>query len=127
MVMAQRLVRRLCSQCSQPSAPEDDQVDRARELLKGSGMDWSDLARGFHKPVGCAKCAQTGYHGLMALVEILEMTPEIDRALRHGLSADELQAIAVGQGMTTMAADGIRKAAEGKTTLDEVLRILALR
>jgi len=127
LVMAQRLVRKLCGECSQPSAPEDDQVDRARKLLKGSGVDWSDLAGGFHKAVGCAKCAQTGYHGRMGLVEILEMSPEIDRARRHGLAADELQAIAVGQGMTTMAADGVRKAAEARTSLEEVMRVLALR
>ena len=127
LVMAQRLVRKMCGECSQPSPPEDEQVDRARELLKGSGMSWSDMAGGFREAAGCSKCAQTGYHGRMGLVEILEMSPEIDRALRHGLAADELQAIAVGQGMTTMAADGIRKAADGKTTLEEVLRVLALR
>ena len=127
LVMAQRLVRRLCAECGEPSPPEGDQVDRAHEMLHASGAKWSDFGGGFRKAVGCPQCGHTGYHGRMALVEVLEMSPEIDRAVRHGLAADELQAIAVGQGMTTMAADGIRKAVEGVTTLEEVLRVLALR
>ena len=58
---------------------------------------------------------------------MLEVTPEIGAALRRGASVDELRTIAVGQGMTTMAADGIGKAIAGVTTLDEVFGVLALR
>ena len=52
------------------------------------------------------------------------MTSDIGRALRSNASVDELRALAVSQGMTTLAADGIRRAANGETTLDEVLRVV---
>ena len=61
----------------------------------------------------------------MVQVSVLDLTPEIAKALHGGAAEEELQAIAVSQGMTTMAADGIAKAADGLTTLDEVIRVMA--
>lgn len=61
------------------------------------------------------------------MAEMLEVTPEIGKALRENASIDELRMIAVKQGMTTMAADGIRRAANGETSLAEVLRTLGVR
>ncbi len=72
----------------------------------------------------CAKCHQTGFRGREVIAEALEVTPEIGAALRRGASLDELRTIAVGQSMTTLAADGLRRAAEGHTSIEEVLRVL---
>ena len=58
---------------------------------------------------------------------MLEVTGAIGRALRRGAAVDELRSIAVSEGMTTMAADGIRRAAAGQTSLAEVMRVLGLR
>jgi type II secretory ATPase GspE/PulE/Tfp pilus assembly ATPase PilB-like protein len=69
------------------------------------------------------RCKQTGFRGRTLIAEALEVTPEIGAALRRGASADELRTIAVGQGMKTMAAHGILRAAAGETTLAEVLRV----
>lgn len=127
LVSAQRLVRCLCPSCSVPADAPADQLDRAERLARAGGLDSNTLAKHFRKPVGCGECGQTGYRGRTLIAEMLEITPEVAQALRRGASVDEMRVIAVGQGMTTMAADGVRRAAEGRTTLDEVFRVLSLR
>jgi type IV pilus assembly protein PilB len=124
LVTSQRLVRLLCAECSEEAEPDSEHLARAVGLCRVGGVDWDSLPKRFRRPVGCAKCNQTGYRGRSIIAEVLEVTPEISAALRRNASVDEMRAIAVGQGMTTMAADGVRKAAEGKTSLDEVFRVL---
>jgi type II secretory ATPase GspE/PulE/Tfp pilus assembly ATPase PilB-like protein len=126
LVMAQRIVRAACPHCAEPQAPREELRTRAEQIARGSGLDWALLPQKFCRPVGCARCAGTGYRKRIGIYETLEVTAEITRALRGGASDAELKAIAVGQGMTTMVADGLREAAEGRTTLEEVFRVLAL-
>lgn len=127
LIVAQRIIRVLCPVCSAPAEVDETTLARAREAARGSGLDWAAAPRGFRKAVGCAECAQSGYRGRIAVAETLRVTSEIGRALRSGAGDDELTAIAVGQGMTTMVADAIRKAGEGRTTLEEALRVLGRR
>ena len=126
LVSSQRLVRLLCQECSTPEEPPQHLLDQAERLCREGGIGWDALQGKFRKPVGCAKCSQTGYRGRTLIAEVLEVTPEIGRALRDGAPVEQLQAIAVGQGMTTQAADGVRRAAEGQTTLQEVFNVLAI-
>jgi excisionase family DNA binding protein len=127
LIIAQRLVRKLCEHCRVAAHPPAEQVNRALDVARAGGIDLAAVPRAFRKSVGCLKCGQTGYCGRTLLAEMLEVTPEIGAALRRGASVDELRMIAVGQGMTTMAADGIGKAVAGQTALDEVFGVLALR
>jgi len=127
LVAGQRLVRLLCPKCSEPDTPGDEDLQRAEQLAREGGLGWAALPKEFRKPVGCPECARHGYRGRAGIFELLEVTPEIGKALRRGASTDEMRAIAVGQGMTTMGADGIRRAAAGQTTLAEVFRVLSLR
>ena len=127
LIIAQRLVRKLCTHCSVPGQPTQEQIKHALDVARAGGIDLAPLPRTFRKAVGCSKCGQTGYRGRTVIAEMLEVTPEIGAALRRGASADELRTIAVGQGMTTMAADGIGKAVTGLTTIDEVFGALALQ
>ena len=99
---------------------------RAVELAREGGLDFDLLERQFRRPVGCAKCKGIGYRGQTLIAEVLEMSDEIGQALRKGDLAKQLRTIAVGQGMTTMGADGVRRAAAGQTTIDEMLRALAV-
>jgi excisionase family DNA binding protein len=124
LVLGQRLVRALCRDCRRPAEPKASRLALAEDMARQGGLDWDALPRTFHEPVGCAKCNQMGYQGRMALAETLEMTSEIGSALRRGADDGELRTIAVGQGMTTMVGDGVRRAAEGLTSLDEVLRVV---
>ena len=123
LVVAQRLVRALCRECSVAVEPTASQLAQAQELAKRGGLDWATLPHKFRKAVGCAKCAQTGYRGRTTITEMLEVTPALGAAVRNGVRADELRALAIKEGMTTMSAAGIAKAAAGTTTLDEVLGV----
>jgi len=124
LTMSQRLVRKLCPHCSVDGTPPAHLLDAAVEAARKGGLNWDALADNFRKPVGCEKCAMTGYKGRTVIAETLEVTPQIGRALRNDASVEQLRAIAVSEGMTTMAADGIRRAANGETTLDEILRVI---
>ena len=125
LVMAQRLVRKLCPHCSKADKPAAQVLEQAMSLAREGGVRCDELPQQFRKAVGCEKCASTGYRGRTVLAEMMPMTAQLGTAIRRGASEEELQALAVGQGMTTLAADGVRRAAHGETTLAEVLRVLA--
>ena len=127
LVLAQRLVRKVCPHCGVEETPRANQLDLAAEAARKGGFNLQSLTPKFRKAVGCDKCRMTGYTGRTVIAETLEVTPEIGRALRDNASLEELRAVAVGQGMTTMAADGVRRAANGETTLDEIIRVIGLK
>lgn len=138
-ILAQRLTRSLCSHCAEkvplgsaeiddltteyhysahkrsPSMAERDQIVRnwKRHLTKGA-----ELA--LWKAKGCDHCAMEGYHGRVALFELMEATPEIRELVVHKSPASEYQRIAVEQGMRTLKQDGIEKALLGLTDMAEV-------
>jgi len=126
LTLSQRLVRLLCPDCSVEREPPLEHLHRAEQRARAGGLDWDALPRAFRDSVGCPKCSQTGYRGRTVIAEMLEMTPDIAGALNRGAGIEELQAVAVRQGMTTMAADGVRRAATGRTSLAEVFRTLGL-
>lgn len=124
LVVAQRLLRRLCPACARDVQPTGEDLRQAEELARAGGLDWVAQPRLFRQPAGCDKCHGTGYRGRTVVAEVLEMTPELARAVRRRAAVEELERVAVQQGMATMAADGIRRVCAGDTTLGEVLRVL---
>ena len=124
LTTGQRLVRRLCGKCSKPVTPS--RVAWAQQAVREGGLEWEALEGGFRKPVGCKKCGNQGYRGRMMISEMLRMSPAIARALGQDASVNEMRRIAVDEGMLTMAADGVRSAAAGRTTVDEIHRVLAM-
>ncbi|HTL53667.1 MAG TPA: ATPase, T2SS/T4P/T4SS family [Planctomycetota bacterium] len=122
LTMSQRLVRVLCPDCAEPGTPDPRHLEQARRWAKEGGLRWDDHEAVFMKPVGCARCMHTGYRGRVAAAETLPLSPELGAALRRGAGAPELRKIAVEQGMTTMLADGVRRALAGETTLLEVMQ-----
>jgi type II secretory ATPase GspE/PulE/Tfp pilus assembly ATPase PilB-like protein len=123
LVVAQRLVRRLCPACSVGVAPPPALRADAEHVARSGGVDWSSLPQGFRGPQGCPKCAQTGFVGRKLMAEVLEMTPDLAAALRRGAEPGEVRDIAVRDGMITMAASGIQQAAAGEVSLAEVLAL----
>jgi type IV pilus assembly protein PilB len=122
-VLAQRLARRLCMHCKEPYEPTEADIQAA-----GWTADEFEEAGGLSKvyrSVGCSACANTGYRGRKALAELLPMSEEIERAIIEGGSVDDIHRIAVTQGMMPLRQSGLRKAIEGETTLEEVLRVVA--
>jgi len=123
LVTAQRLVRKLCPDCSVEKDPPPELLERLADIAHIGGLDWDSLPKKFRERVGCPNCKETGYRGRTLIAETLEVTPEIISAFKRDASDKEIQEIAVKQGMTTMAADAIRKAALGITSLTEAMRV----
>jgi type IV pilus assembly protein PilB len=117
-VLAQRLARRLCEWCKEAYEPTDLELTASRwpvEELKVPEQLW--------KSVGCRSCAATGYRGRLAVNEVMPVSEELERLTVSRAPATELAKAALAEGMVTLRDDGLRKAAAGLTTLEEVLRI----
>jgi len=127
IVIAQRLARVLCPKCKRPAKPSDALLATAERLANEGGLNWGKMEKSFCEPVGCSECRSFGYRGRTMLAEVLKMSHQIGVALRQGLPVEGLQEIAIKEGMTTIAADGVRRAAEGEISLEEALRVLSIR
>jgi type IV pilus assembly protein PilB len=116
LVCAQRLVRRICKNCSEPH-PTPPQV------LMNAGFNAEDAKTVVpNKGKGCEKCNNTGYKGRVGLYEVMEVTEDLRELILVGASALELRRKAVDEGMITLRGSGLRKVKEGVTTIDEVVR-----
>jgi type IV pilus assembly protein PilB len=119
-VLAQRLARRLCSKCKEEYVPEPEQLEAIRfKPYPG------DPVPTFFRPVGCASCAKTGYKGRVAIHEVMAITDEIERLTVERASSTRIGGVAIEQGMRTLREDGLLKASQGITTIDEVFRVVA--
>jgi len=121
-ILAQRLVRRLCTHCRQPYRPLPE---LAAKLARVAGPASSKGTITLHRAVGCDRCGGTGYLGRMVITEVLLMSDGIRQAVLRHATASELQHIAIQEGMITMYDDGLRKAMEGRTTVEDVMRVAA--
>jgi len=119
-VLAQRLVRRVCPHCKTDYQPNSHVL---RRLESQTGLDLSDAT--FHRGKGCKKCRGTGYRGRTAIFELLDIDDKLRELITRPATTAELRAAAIDLGMTTMLRDGIEKATQGITTVEEVLRVLA--
>ena len=116
-VLAQRLVRRLCTHCKAPVQP-------APELLQSSGLGrFVTPGAPIYEAKGCDHCRGTGYQGRTGIHELLVVDEAMRSAILQGMDASALQSIATKAGMYTLYDDGLRKVAAGVTSLDEVLRV----
>ncbi len=118
-VMAQRLVRTNCLDCGEPFQPSAE--DLARMDLKPEDLAGGDLRVGR----GCTLCRQTGFRGRMAVFEYLRVEGPIRQMIAEGKGAAEIEQAAKKLGQTSLWDDAIIKLKEGKTTLQEVARVVA--
>ena len=117
LVVAQRLVRRICKDCKASA-----QVHR-RAVVTSLGTDLEKLrAIPFMKGTGCDTCSGTGYKGRAGLYEVMALSPELRRMILRGASVSEMQEQAVADGMLTLRMDGMKKIERGVTTLEEVVK-----
>ena len=122
-VVAQRLARRLCMHCKVPYTPTEADIAAAGWTL--DEVEAVGALGQVHRSVGCSACSQTGYRGRLALAELMPMTEEVERMIIEGGSVEDIHRLAVTQGMVALRQAGLRKAIDGETTLEEVLRVVA--
>jgi general secretion pathway protein E len=116
-VIAQRLVRTLCTECRRPEPALPGLVDQlAIRRFTGDG------AITFFKAVGCEACNGTGYFGRTTVLELMAMNDAVRAKVLERAEANEIEKTALETGMRSMFEDGIRKALAGVTSIEEVLR-----
>jgi general secretion pathway protein E/type IV pilus assembly protein PilB len=117
-VVAQRLVRVLCTHCKEAYEPDDLE----RKIMRLTPTEKPQI----FKPKGCKQCNQNGYRGRMAIIELLRIDSDFDSLISRRAHLDELQALAVDKGFVSLAEDGVRRILEGYTSLKEVMRVIDL-
>ncbi len=117
-VVAQRLVRRLCSQCRRQYTPPPD-------TLRALNITEADAANiPFYRPVGCDACHQTGYRGRMGIYEVMKISDRIRRMIAQRASEDAIREVAQSTGMLSLGDDALAKVKAGVTTAEELLRVV---
>ena len=141
-ILAQRLVRTLCRDCRETDTPSPallDELQRwaAAEDSSDPGYDLlavlnNDVSPGqyrraselvFYRANGCKTCSWTGYFGRTVISELLILSESVRRLILSRAHAREIQQAAINAGMDSMKIDGLRKALQGLTTIDEVARV----
>jgi type IV pilus assembly protein PilB len=112
--LAQRLLRRICSECKEPIEPNESILKKMRltDLVPSDAV--------FYRGRGCKKCLGTGYAGRIPIYEIMEVTPTLAEAIEKGVPSVKLREISVAEGMVELAHAGMEQVLAGVTTLDEV-------
>ena len=131
IVVAQRLVRRLCPYCRKkikPNATIKKIIQRQVEMLPPEIKSQLSLSSSFDiwQPVGCPKCHQEGYKGRTAIFEVLKMTDSLANLIATHPTEEKMREEARRQGLVTMAQAGIIKVLQGETSIEEVLRVTDL-
>ncbi|MFP4610482.1 MAG: GspE/PulE family protein [Thiohalophilus sp.] len=116
-VVAQRLVRKLCSDCKRPVQPEPGELEQ-------SGLDGEQPQQArWHDATGCPGCHGTGYHGRIAITELLELSPRIREMIIDRRPVNDMQQVAKEEGMVTLRQAALEKAMQGITSLQEINRV----
>ncbi|MEK7158394.1 MAG: ATPase, T2SS/T4P/T4SS family, partial [Patescibacteria group bacterium] len=130
IVVAQRLVRRICEFCREPLQVPDSlerEVWGELELLQGSSLPKDvHLTKPltFYRGKGCARCEEVGYRGRLVIAEVLEITNDVKHIISNDPgNVEKMRAAFTASGMLTMRQDGIFKAIQGLTTIDEVWQV----
>lgn len=117
LVIAQRLVRKLCPLCKKQYTPTPEE-------LATIGLEQKNVVGvTFYEAVGCEECTQTGYKGRLAIFEMMEMTSAMAKLVMERADTSLLRQQAIKDGMTLLVQDGVRKIEEGLTTIPEVLSV----
>jgi general secretion pathway protein E len=114
--IAQRLVRTICPDCV-------EMVDYPRDYLAEIGFPVKELGTWFRRGAGCDQCRQTGYQGRAAIYEICVITEPLRKLIMRRRDGSELKQCAIAEGMETLRHDGWRRVAQGRTTVEEVVRV----
>jgi len=120
MILAQRLVRKLCPDCKKPYTPDPD-------LLRRLGISPEEAKKiTFYEPKGCSECLNTGYRGRFAIFEVMEMTGPVAALTMQRADTAQIRSQAIKDGMKLLVQDGVRKIEQGLTSIEEVLAVATM-
>jgi len=119
-IQAQRLVRKICPHCKAKTTLTGKVLEDIKEYLP-EGENFT-----FYKGAGCKECQHSGYYGREMISEVLPVSEKMSRMIASGASKEEMTKQAKGEGFVNMFEDGVLKALDGKTTIDEILRVARL-
>lgn len=128
IVLAQRLLRKLCDNCKKPQALEDKEkvlIDKVLETVFDKN-EIPVMPPHIFMENGCEKCNNTGYKGRIGIYEGMKLTPEISNVVDMNPSEIEIEKAAASQGILTMKQDGVMKVLDGITSLDELARVISI-
>ena len=120
-VIAQRLVRRLCDKCKEGYFPTEEEV---KHITTNSEMQQQLMKTKLYRKKGCKDCGYLGYSGRMGIYEIMPITREIKKLIAQGAHDIEIEETAVAAGMVTLKTACLNHIIEGRTTVDEFIRVL---
>lgn len=140
IILSQRLVRKICSECPEKYTLDESAYEsiarnfdtdamaellQKEEIVKGKYANNKEmwLSIKFTRGKGCAKCREEGYKGRVGIFEALSISEKISKLINSKADSDEIEQEAIKEGMTTMLEDGIIKAVQGITTLEEIMRV----
>lgn len=121
IVIGQRLVRRICPNCRVDAKINHIEFEN---LFSSLTLNVLKNHREFFKGKGCEQCSNSGYYGRLGIYEVLEIDDNIRDAIMQRKNSNIIKNIAIKNGMTVMLEDGFKKAIEGKTTIEEILRVV---
>lgn len=122
-VLAQRLVRVLCTRCKQEYTMSlEDTVKSIPDFPKERYKPGDEIT--FYRSKGCITCNNTGYRGRMGVFEFLRVTDNMKELILKRASVAEIKELAINEGMMTLRQEGINKAIEGSTSIEEILRVI---
>jgi type II secretory ATPase GspE/PulE/Tfp pilus assembly ATPase PilB-like protein len=126
-VMAQRLTRRLCTNCREEQAVTEDDfevmvAEYGKKYFAASGIEY-DADMTLYKAGGCENCSGTGYRGRMGIHELMEGSPQVKLMIKKQANTEQIFEQAMKEGMSTLKQDGIMKMFQGQTDMAEVRRV----
>lgn len=125
--IAQRLVRKLCPDCKKKYQPAEETINSLKKIISSispkAKIDLPEKVEYLYQPVGCPKCHNLGYKGRIGIFEVMEVNKEIKQLIHSMSGEEEILKTALENGMTTMQQDGIIKALEGITSMEEIWRV----
>jgi type IV pilus assembly protein PilB len=120
IAIAQRLVRKICSHCRTERHPSPEEEASILEVMPQELRAQNPV---FYGGSGCEACGETGYNGRIGLHEVMVVDGPVREAILRKASASEIRDVAMAHGMKPLVVDGFTKAAQGLTTIEEVLRM----
>ncbi len=123
IAIGQRLVRKICPDCKVKKKITEDEINSFAGIIPEKILT-QIKNKNFYQGTGCEKCDKSGYYSRVGIYEVLKVDDDIRKAIVRKADASEIREIAVKNGMTTIIEDGFKKALEGITTIEEVLRVI---